>query len=1517
MAFTTKQPLIDAKFWQPANGTLGLSGSTHVGVAEYLTGMSANYNAKSLASVKFVTGQTANVQADIDYISGVTDNIILDITYISGVTSANTADIEALGAISGLTNASITGVTNGLIKVGSHSAKLGGLLTEATVFTGSSVNHLKYQGDYSSGYGLQSIPDYQSIVTMKSTGKTSDFTLSLPMLGEAIIVTNSVETFVTIPLNSSVAFPIGSMITLQQGGAGVVTATGETVGVTITGVALSTTQQYGFVQYWKTGTDTWSVVGGAIELWEAVGNVLSPVNTNQKVPVIYISGLTGALGAFTTGSTNGLTTTAQVVSLGGALTKPTLFTGTTANHLKYAGNYSAGFTIYSLIDKNYVCLVSGQTLTCANTYAASCASSCAAAAASAACSYADSQDAIVSGATLSCANDYTDTCVSNCTITASNGLCCTANNITLGGALTQTTALSGSQVFGINATTLNLTGATTNLGGALTFTTMVGCTPKLLCVNTTTGAVGVTSLSEFGGITGGTNGIVSCGNQNLGLGGHLCTDTVINGCKLTLGDLKGACISTSGTTDMVLNAKSNGAIYLKAQSGVVNTDADYTNAVGIIIDYNANCAIMICNGTASPKGMVYADDYSTTYSIRSLVDKGYVDSIATGLQVHDAAFLTTTTNIPLSGLTVIDGVATTAGMRVLVKDQTLGYQNGLYSASTTTWTRTTDFNFDPPGEITNGDLIPITSGSSENNTIWVLTTPNPIATGDTLTFTKFSTVIDLIGGDGISVVQSGGQHTVSIDLATNSGLNTTSGLAVDSSIAGTALSLTTGVLNVNAANCGAVGAIPVGYNAGDCLVVACSDITTALGTPINGANNGLCKVGSVVKLGGVITGATTLTLASDACSLTFTDTAATKRGVVYGGDYSTSFGANSLVSAKYVTGLTSGLNTRVTTIEGQYVTGATNGLSKSGSHLVQLGGTLCKNTNVSLSTFTLKLTGGTGNGLCVNDGNTTMCQNSAVASGNTRVTSTPTGIAIRACKNGTNCLSYSDINPVNTYFTTCDGGSACGSIGTTMGTACIAGTSCVTITSPSVQLATDLPAGSTSDTVVVRDATGELQGLAVSAITGTLSIPITGATNGLGVISKKVCLGGTLLNNTNIGGSFRLSLTGATTLSTHTGYQISGTTILKTPATVQSLFFGAGAGNTTNTGGCNVAFGCLALSTVANGYNNFAAGHRALQLATSGYNNVAIGCYAMLSGGSSNSVAIGACSQSKIQAGAHNISLGELSLYGNLNGNWNIAIGACSNRCGTTTNLENISIGKGSMEKNTNGRCNIVIGSNVLCANTTGCENIVLGHNAATGNTSGSFNVAIGRMAGANNLTGARNVFIGDYAGKLETGSDKLHIANTAACSLISGDFASKTVTLDAKLTLSQVPTAGSIADAVLVREAGGEVRTVVGSSLGDKNNIYSKTIVIVNATGTTASTYVQLISGATIFTLPAAPSDGQAFKIKDASLAGALTNNITIARNGNLIDGVANDATINTDGGALELMYDAIRGWSILSFVN
>jgi hypothetical protein len=71
--------------------------------------------------------------------------------------------------------------------------------------------------------------------------------------------------------------------------------------------------------------------------------------------------------------------------------------------------------------------------------------------------------------------------------------------------------------------------------------------------------------------------------------------------------------------------------------------------------------------------------------------------------------------------------------------------------------------------------------------------------------------------------------------------------------------------------------------------------------------------------------------------------------------------------------------------------------------------------------------------------------------------------------------------------------------------------------------------------------------------------------------------------------------------------------------------------------------------------------------------------------------------------------------------------------------------------------------------------------------------------------------------------------------------------------------------------------------------------------------------TGITI-TLPECPIDGQRVEIVDAAET-ADTSNITVARNGMLINGSASNYTISTEGGATRLMFRADLGdWKVMT---
>ncbi len=71
--------------------------------------------------------------------------------------------------------------------------------------------------------------------------------------------------------------------------------------------------------------------------------------------------------------------------------------------------------------------------------------------------------------------------------------------------------------------------------------------------------------------------------------------------------------------------------------------------------------------------------------------------------------------------------------------------------------------------------------------------------------------------------------------------------------------------------------------------------------------------------------------------------------------------------------------------------------------------------------------------------------------------------------------------------------------------------------------------------------------------------------------------------------------------------------------------------------------------------------------------------------------------------------------------------------------------------------------------------------------------------------------------------------------------------------------------------------------------------------------------TAARTLTLPASPTLGQEITIFDAT-GSAGTNNITVARNGNKINGLTEDAIIDVDQSVSSLVYTGTTlGWSFL----
>lgn len=134
--------------------------------------------------------------------------------------------------------------------------------------------------------------------------------------------------------------------------------------------------------------------------------------------------------------------------------------------------------------------------------------------------------------------------------------------------------------------------------------------------------------------------------------------------------------------------------------------------------------------------------------------KGYVDAAAAGIDWKASVRAATTTNGALSTAyengDVIDGVTLATGDRILIKDQSTGAENGIYTVNASgSPTRATDA--DSAAEVTAGMSVFVEEGTTNADSAWVMTNNGAITLGTTaLAFTQFSGLGQVTAGAGLT-----------------------------------------------------------------------------------------------------------------------------------------------------------------------------------------------------------------------------------------------------------------------------------------------------------------------------------------------------------------------------------------------------------------------------------------------------------------------------------------------------------------------------------------------------------------------------------------------------------------------------------------------------------------------------------------------------------------------------------------------------------------------------------------------
>jgi len=134
--------------------------------------------------------------------------------------------------------------------------------------------------------------------------------------------------------------------------------------------------------------------------------------------------------------------------------------------------------------------------------------------------------------------------------------------------------------------------------------------------------------------------------------------------------------------------------------------------------------------------------------------KGYVDGVASGLDVKDSVRVATTAAGTLSSSfangSTVDGISLATNDRILIQDQVSGAENGIYTVNASgAPTRATDFDAD--SEVTAGAFTFVEEGTTNADNGFVLTTDGTITVGTTaIAFAQFSGAGSIIAGAGLT-----------------------------------------------------------------------------------------------------------------------------------------------------------------------------------------------------------------------------------------------------------------------------------------------------------------------------------------------------------------------------------------------------------------------------------------------------------------------------------------------------------------------------------------------------------------------------------------------------------------------------------------------------------------------------------------------------------------------------------------------------------------------------------------------
>ena len=321
-------------------------------------------------------------------------------------------------------------------------------------------------------------------------------------------------------------------------------------------------------------------------------------------------------------------------------------------------------------------------------------------------------------------------------------------------------------------------------------------------------------------IDGGT-GYISINNKinsNIDLNSNSIINAVWNGSTID--------VSKGGTGQTTLT--SNALLTGNGTSAISQITPGYT---GTVLIGNTGGAPSFSSTPSVSSITISNDPVSSTDG----VNKAYVDAIAAGIEYKQACYGATTANLTATynngvnagvgatltstffGTFTIDGLTPSTSKRILVKNQTSSFQNGVYTVfnvggPAAQWVLKRATDFDQPSEINAGILVPVEFGTVNAVSSWIQTSNVNSVGIDNITFTPFtySPGSYLQVSNNLSDVASAATSRTNLGLTNVATQNVTTNAVLLGAASNTinSVNLTNGQILIGSTGSTPVGAVP-------------------------------------------------------------------------------------------------------------------------------------------------------------------------------------------------------------------------------------------------------------------------------------------------------------------------------------------------------------------------------------------------------------------------------------------------------------------------------------------------------------------------------------------------------------------------------------------------------------------------------------------------------------------------------------------------------------------------------------